>query len=94
MPEKHAYTINNRRLQNGQWVSMDGVEIPLENGVGISQYQELIYIDEDRMFNPATGDVLLRTKKDKEQGISKHYYSKDTGVFVNVWLVQGVDGET
>lgn len=92
MPERHAYTIRNKRLENGQWVDLTGVEVPLENGTGISQYHELLVVDEDRLYNPATGDVLNRTRKSKEAGNNKNYFSKETGVLVNVYHVGEVDG--
>jgi len=95
VPEKHAYTIGNRRLANGQWGELTGVEVPLGNGsIGVSEYSELLYVDQDRLYNPATGDVLSRTKKDKAAGEAKHYFSKETGTYVTVWKVQGVDEET
>jgi hypothetical protein len=92
--ERHAFTINNRQVVAGKWGELKGVEIPLDNGIGISMYEELVYIDGERLYNPATNDVLYRTKADIAADKHQHFFSRETGIWVNAWLIQeSGDGE-
>lgn len=89
---KIAHTINNRRVEGGVWGELAPIEIDCGDGViGVTTYAQLVQIDENRLFNPANGDILYRTRKDKEQGIAKHYFSKDTGILVNAWMISEIN---
>jgi len=93
MTLKEAFCFGNTQLVNGEWVPLKGLIVGeagktdrVNGGVMVTQYSKLIEIDEDRLYNEANGDVLHRTRKDKERGKFQHYFSKDTGVLANVYL--------
>lgn len=83
---KEAFTVGNTRLVDGKWQDFNGMVVGEEaGGLLVTAYQKLFEIDEDRMLNPANGDVLYRTKKDKQKGQYRHYFSPQTGICVSVY---------
>lgn len=87
MPLEKAHCYGNVQLKNGKWVAPDPVEVPLGNGeVGVTTFSELVVIDDDRLYNPATGHVFNRTKKEVAADSYKKYFNKETGILVNAYL--------
>lgn len=89
---KEAHTVNNKRLNNGKWEPFEGMCVGqmgeserINGGLMYTAYSTLFDLEDGRLVNPANGDVLNQTRKDKESGANRSYFSKVTGVLVNVW---------
>jgi len=87
-----VHTNQRRILKDGKWEEFRGIEVSLPecHGTGITTYEKLFQIN-DFLVNPANSDVLEPTKKDN--GELKKFYSKQTHIFVQVWLRNEIKDE-
>lgn len=91
MPLIEVLTVGNTRLNRDtkKWEPFQGLEVDMElphGGKAITAYQRLLQVNDDTLVNEANGDILYRTKKDKQAGEFRHYFSQATGILVNAWL--------
>lgn len=89
MPEWEVQCFKNSRLVDGAWKPLQPIEVPSESdGVGITLYQNLHGYggtNPEILYNEATDDVLMRTRKDIDAGRYDHFYSRATGILVTVF---------
>ena len=85
MPFYEVHCYPNQQLKDGKFVPIEPMRVASEDDLSAAytNYGRLIQVNEDTLINPATQDILHRTKKDKEKGEFRHYFSSSTGILVN-----------
>lgn len=94
-PLEVAYCFGNVQVDDkGHWHPAQPVTVPLGNGaVGVTDFSQLVVIDDDRLFNPATGHVFNRTKSEIAKDSYRKYFNRETGILVNAWMRGELDDE-